>query len=129
MTRVPCWALLAEIGDNFPASGRRLNWSDLWAYGLVALVAAVVAAAVIWLRNRNDMTRHCDNPWKLFRELCRVHELDRPSQRMLAQLAKVRRYAQPAEVFVRPAAFDLEGLPPAWRHERAALERLRGRLF
>jgi hypothetical protein len=121
--------LFAEIGDNFPDSGKRLNWSDLWAYGIVALVAAVVATIVIQLRNRNDMSQRCDNPWKLFRELCLVHNLDRPSQRLLAQVAKARQYEQPAQVFLSPAAFEPAGLPPALRDRAEHLLKLRSQLF
>jgi hypothetical protein len=121
--------LLAEIGDNFPDSGKRLNWSDLWAYGVVALVAAAVALLVVRIRNRNDMTQRCDNPWKLFRELCQVHHLDRQSQRLLAQVAKARRFEQPAQVFLNPAAFEPAGLPAGLRERADHLLRLRSLLF
>jgi hypothetical protein len=30
-TAVAHLPLLAEIGDNFPVSGKRLGWHDLWA--------------------------------------------------------------------------------------------------
>jgi hypothetical protein len=122
-------ALLAEIGDNFPNSGKRLNWSDLWPYGLLAVVAAIVALVVIHVRDRNDMTVRCDNPWKLFRELCQVHGLDGASQRLLAQLARVRQFEQPAQVFLSPGAFEPAGLPPALRERADHLLRLRGMLF
>ena len=121
--------LFAEIGDNFPDSGKRLNWSDLWAYGIVALVAIVVAVIVIRIRNLNDMTQRCDNPWKLFRELCLVHNLDRPSQRLLTQVAKARKYEQPAQVFLSPAAFEPAGLPPNLRDRAEHLLKLRSQLF
>jgi hypothetical protein len=122
-------ALLAEIGDNFPNSGKRLNWSDLWPYGLLAVMAAIVALVVIHVRDRNDMTVRCDNPWKLFRELCQVHGLDGASQRLLAQLARVRQFEQPAQVFLSPGAFEPAGLPPALRERADHLLRLRGMLF
>ena len=99
--------LLAEIGDNFPNSGPRLNWSDLWAWGVAAVVAAIVAAIVMRVQKRNDMEEYCDNPWKLFRELCQVHALDGASQRLLAQLAQARQFEQPAQVFVSPGAIRL----------------------
>jgi hypothetical protein len=126
---IPTFLLLAEIGDNFPDSGKRLNWSDLWAYGVVALVAAVAAAIMIRIHSRNDMSQRCDNPWKLFRELCLVHHLDRPSQRLLAQVAKARQYEQPAQVFLSPAAFEPAGLPPGLRDRAEHLLKLRSQLF
>ena len=60
---------LAEIGDNFPDSGPRLNWSDLWAYWIALVVGAAITGIVMFARRRNDMTVHCNNSWKLFREL------------------------------------------------------------
>ncbi|RIK77264.1 MAG: hypothetical protein DCC67_12875 [Planctomycetota bacterium] len=122
-------SLLAEIGDNFPQSGPRRSWSDLGAYGIAAVIVAIAAAVAAQLRKRNDMSEHCDKPWKLFRELCQVHGLDRQSQRLLAQLARERRLAQPAEVFLWSQGFAPEGLPPALQHHAARLERLRQQLF
>lgn len=120
---------LAEIGDNFPTSGPRLNWSDLWAWGIAAVVAAIIAAIVVQLRKRNDMDERCDNPWKLFRELCRVHKLDGASQRLLAQVARARSFPQPAQVFLTPAAFEPANLPAGLKNKADQLLRLRGQLF
>jgi hypothetical protein len=121
--------LFAEIGDNFPQSGKRLNWSDLWAWGIAAVLAAAVAVVVMRIRKRNDMEERCDNPWKLFRELCLVHNLDGASQRLLAQVAKARRFPQPAQVFLTPGAFEPADLPPALKDRADQLLRLRGQLF
>jgi hypothetical protein len=120
---------LAEIGDNFPNSGPRLNWSDLWAYGVAIVVGAGVTAIVMFARRRNDMTIHCDNSWKLFRELCIIHGLDHPSQRLLAALAAVRRFEQPTQVFLTPEAFDASDLPPEWQMRSGHLRRLKMVLF
>jgi hypothetical protein len=120
---------LAEIGDNFPTSGKRLDWKDLWAYGVVALVAGIVALIVVQLRNRNDMSQRCDNPWKLFRELCLVHNLDRANQRLLVQVTRARGFEQPAQVFLNPASFEPMGLPPSLRDKAEQLARLRSLLF
>jgi len=126
---LPHACLLAVIGDNFPDSGERLNWSDLWAYGLAAIAAGIVTAVYMRVRNRNDMTQRCDNPWKLFRELCQVHGLDRASQRLLAQVAKARQFSQPAQVFLSPGALEPAGLPPGLRERADHLLRLRSLLF
>jgi hypothetical protein len=123
------WVVLAEIGDNFPQSGKRLGWSDLWAWGIAAVVCGLVALIVLQIRKRNDMEQRCDNPWKLFRELCQVHNLDRASQRLLAQVARARRLPQPAQIFLTPSAFEPADLPPGLRERADQLLRLRGRLF
>ena len=121
--------MFAEIGDNFPQSGKRLNWSDLWAWGIVAVVAAIATLIVLQLRKRNDMDQPCDNPWKLFRELCRVHNLDGSSQRLLAQLTVARRFEQPAQVFLTPGAFEPADLPASMKDRADQLLRLRSQLF
>lgn len=121
--------LFAEIGDNFPDSGPRLNWSDLWAYGIALVVGAAVTALVMYLRRRNDMSLHCNNSWKLFRELCMIHGLDHPSQRLLVALASVRQFEQPTQVFLAPEAFDAKDLPAEWQSRAGHLRRLKGILF
>jgi hypothetical protein len=120
---------LAEIGDNFPQSGERLNWSDLWPYGIAAVVAAVATAIVVQVRKHNDMTRPCDDPQRLFRELCLAHRLDRGSARLLSQLAAALRLEQPAQIFLTPAAFEPARLPASLRTRAAELKQLRERLF
>jgi hypothetical protein len=121
--------LLAEIGDNFPDSGKRLNWSDLWPYGIAVVVLAAFAAIVARIRRRNDMSERCDDPEKLFRELCLAHRLDGRSARLLAQLAAACGFEQPAQVFLTPASFESARLPAALRSKAPQLAQLRKRLF
>ena len=121
--------LLAEIGDNFPASGDRQNWSDLWPYGIAAVVAAIATAIVLKVRKHNDMTLPCDDPHRLFRELCLAHKLDRGSARLLAHLATALRLEQPAQIFLTPAAFEPARLPGSLKARAAELKLLRERLF
>jgi hypothetical protein len=120
---------LGEIGDNFPTSGPRLNWSDLWAYGIALAVGAALTATVAYLRRRNDMSIHCNNSRKLFRELCMIHGLDHPSQRLLTALAKARRFEQPTQVFLSPEAFETSDLPGDWHSRSGHLRRLKMLLF
>lgn len=129
MTSLAFTTLLAEIGDNFPRSGRRLGWSDLTSYGIAVVVAALAVFIAVQFRKRNDMTEMCNKPWKLFRELCQAHGLDGSTQRLLASVAAARQFEQPAEVFVRPEAFAPEGLPPSLRARAEQLDQLRRRLF
>ena len=121
--------VLAVIGDNFPQSGERLGWSDLSAWGIAVVVAAIVALIVLQIRKRNDMEAPCNNPWMLFRELCLVHKLDGASHRLLAQVARARRLPQPAQIFLTPSAFEPADLPPGLREKADQLLRLRGVLF
>jgi hypothetical protein len=121
--------LFAEIGDNFPDSGQRMNWSDLWPYGIAAVVAAIATAIVVQVRKHNDMTLPCDDPHRLFRELCLAHKLDRGNVRLLAHLAEALRLEQPAQIFLMPAAFEPARLTASLRTRSAELKQLRERLF
>jgi hypothetical protein len=62
-------------------------------------------------------------------ELCRGHELDQVSRRLLRSLATWHRLAQPARLFVEPQWFDAASLSEPLRMRQAELERLRDRLF
>lgn len=135
MTSAPAAAfLLAQVsredfGRGFRGATSQLSWTDLIPYAAAAILAAMGISLYRWIKRRNDMTQACDDPPKLFRELCGVHELDRPSRRLLRRLSQAWGFAQPAQVFLTPNAFDADGLPPALRKQAAELQRLRERLF
>jgi hypothetical protein len=118
-----------EFGRGFRGATSQLSWLDLVPYAVAAIVGGVGIALCHWIKKRNDMTESCDDPPKLFRELCTAHRLDRPSRRLLANLAETWQFAQPAQVFVTPTAFEPERLPPNWQKKAAELKRLRERLF
>ena len=68
-------------------------------------------AVYSWLKRRNDMSQPCDDPHKLFRELCLAHQLEHRSRRLLLQLAGALDWSHPAELFVTPAAFEPSACP------------------
>ncbi len=118
-----------ELGRGFRGATSQLHWTDVLPY-----VAAAVAAGVGWgvfayVKRRNDMTERCSDPHKLFRELSQVHKLERNHRRLLLQLASALKFAQPAQVFVTPAAFEPSRLPAELRSRAAELTWLRQRLF
>jgi hypothetical protein len=128
------WWLLAQVsredfGRGFRGATSQLSWTDLVPYAVAAVLAGGSIALYRWLKNRNDFAQACDDPKKLFRELCAAHGLDRASQRLLARLAHVWQYPQPAQVFVTPTAFEPERLPAAMQRKAAELKRLRELLF
>jgi len=119
-----------HLGDGI--HGRRSSRVDLidyWPLALLLVIAAVVVAVVVAMRKRNDMTQHCNDPQKLFRELSLAHNLDRASQKLLWQLAQAFELAQPAEVFVQPSLFTTEKLPQQLHSEAERLQALQQRLF
>jgi hypothetical protein len=135
MTSMPAAALLLaqvsreEFGRGFRGATSQLSWTDLIPYVAAAVLAAIGVSLYRWIKRRNDMTEACDDAPKLFRELCRVHALDRPSRRLLWRLREARGLAQPAQIFLTPDAFDADRLPPGLRKQAAELKRLREQLF
>jgi len=118
-----------DFGRGFRGATSQLSWTDLVPYFAAAILGAIGISLYRWIKRRNDMTEACDDPPKLFRELCGVHDLDRPSRRLLWRLSQAWGFAQPAQVFLTPNAFDADQLPPALRKQSAELKRLRERLF
>jgi hypothetical protein len=118
-----------EFGRGFRGAASQRSVSDLVPY--VAAFALLLAGWGLYsfFKRRNDMTERCNDPHKLFRELCLVHKLDRASRRLLLLLAGAHQMAQPAQVFVTPAAFEATRLPAALRGQAAEIKRLRERLF
>ena len=88
------WWLLAQVsredfGRGFRGATSQLSWTDLLPYAAAAILGGIGIAAYQWLKKRNDMNEPCDDPHKLFRELCGAHGLDRASRRLLARKAGV----------------------------------------
>lgn len=118
-----------DLGRGFRGATSQLHWFDVVPY--VIAVSLMIGGAKLWayLKQRADMTEWCDDPHKLFRELCLAHKLDRASRRLLLNLAEGARFAQPAQVFVSPAAFEPARLPASLRSRVEEVKRLRERLF
>ena len=112
----PAWLLAQRenwerLGDRFSGDAAEVNYQEL---GML-LAVAVGGALVIWLlrsvaRWQEGRSRH-PNPRRLFRDLSRVHRLNRWERRVLRALADAVGLRQPAEVFVRPDAFRVNPLP------------------
>ncbi len=118
-----------QFGRGFRGATSQLSWVDLIPYVVGAVLIGVGTALWSYLKRRNDMTEQCDDPHKLFRELCLAHQLDSASRRLLLQLADGLNLAQPARVFVTPAAFEPGRVPPDLRGRMDELKQLRAKLF
>jgi len=129
------WLLLGQfskwkrLGDGLHRSGNRLEFSDLLPYLIVIAVIIIGVAVANWLRHRYDLSQPCNDPRKLFMELCKAHHLDWPTRRLLHRLALSHELAQPAEVFLKPALFETGQLPPHLMKDATRLAALRQRLF
>ena len=95
---------------------RRGN-SSFDAAEVVTLLAVIaVVAAIAWLIARYVKLREKRNtssPQHLFRELCRAHQLDWPSRKLIQSLAKAHGLSDPARMFVEPHRFNASRLGPA----------------
>jgi hypothetical protein len=134
MFNLPGLPLLAQVtreefGRGFRGATSQRHWTDFIPYIVALVVIGVGAAVYSYLKRRNDMTERCDDPQKLFRELCQAHQLDRPSRRLLLQLAAALNLAQPAQVFLMPGMFEAVRLPASLRGRVDEFKQLRHRLF
>ena len=121
--------LYKYMGEGLYRGRGRVDLVDLWPLALLCVVAAIAIVAIVKIRKRNDMDQPCNDPIKLFRELSLAHNLDRASQNLLWRLTEVLQLAQPAEIFLQPAYFHADNLPPELREAEAELDALRQRLF
>ncbi len=118
-----------RLGDGLHRSRGRVDLIEMLPYVIgVAVVVAIVFAVAKYIKY-NDLSKPCDDPQKLFREISKAHGLDRSSQRVLRQLADALGYLQPAEVFITPSAFEANQLPEELRDEEARICELRELLF
>jgi hypothetical protein len=98
---------------------------------VIAFVVVMLAGSLAWqiLKRRYQREFLYDSAAKLFSELCRAHQLDRASRRLLKQLAAARGLKNLTELFVEPNNFDAATLPPVLKSSAASLRQLRHRLF
>jgi len=116
-----------RMGDGLHGPGTRIELREVLFFCLgLALFGLIVWLLLGW-RRWNDMSQRCDDPWKLFRQLCQHHGLNRADRRLLQQLATARQLRQPAELFVTPSAFNPANLPAKLKEQK--LRNLRARLF
>ncbi len=118
-----------RLGDGLRRSRGRMDFADMLPYILGLAVLAIGIAIAAAIVKRNDMSQPCNDPKKLFRELCRAHGLDFSSRRLLHQLASAYQLHQPAEVFLTPSAFQADRLPPQLQAQAGRLQQLHDRLF
>lgn len=118
-----------HLGDGFRGSRNRVDWVEIWPYLLVAIAITAAVAAWIAYRRRHDFSRRTNDPARLFRELCVMHQLNRTHRTLLWSLAEELEYAQPAQVFLTPSAFEPSRLPPPLQKHAGTYQVLRERLF
>ena len=106
-----------HMGDGFRRSRPRMDLSDLMPFFIVLAVIGIAIALGVQIYKRYDYSKPCDDPLKLFRQLCAAHKLNFSSRRLLLQLATALQMPQPAALFVTPATFRRSELPPQLQGE------------
>ena len=120
---------VAGLGSEFRGSRAKLGWQD----GVIAICTlAVIVLGIIALSRylaRYEQQRRTDNPWGLFHELCKAHQLDFASRWALRRLAKFHRLKHPALLFLEAQRFDDALEHPLLARDRGRLLQVRARLF
>ncbi len=121
-------SLMESLAREFRGENSGATSGEYAVWILAALAATV---GLWWLAKRQDPGRRrvVDDPRRLFRDLCRAHDLPRREQRRLAAWAAAGGSSNPALLFIEPAHFDVAARSIEDDDERAALDALRARLF
>jgi hypothetical protein len=128
-------ALLARTEDlrSMSEGFRSIGYGDkAWETMIVAGVIIGVCLTLFLVGRyyrRFERLKSYDSPPELFRELCRVHQLDWSRRRLLQRLATEWEITSPALLFVEPERFNVARLPMEWHEETDRLEKLRAKLF
>lgn len=129
------WGLLARTHDlrSMSEGFRSVGYSDkAWETMIVAGVIVGICLSLFLIGRyyrRFERLKTYDSRPELFRELCRLHQLDWSSRRLLKRLAAEWEMTSPALLFVEPERFNVARLPMEWHEETDRLEQLRTKLF
>ena len=104
-------------------TGQMMVWS------LVAGGIIVVMCGGLLLYTKMAHKWRTDSHRGLFCSLCKLHELDRGSQRLLRRAVQFHGLAPPARVFTEPKWLDPAKLGAEFKSQAKALKKLRNRLF
>ena len=118
-----------RLGDGLHRSRPRMDLSDLLPFFIVLAVIGIAIAVGVQIYKRRDYSKPCDDPQKLFRQICAAHKLNFSSRRLLLQLATALEMPQPAALFVTPAAFRASELPSQLQGEAKRISELAHQLF
>lgn len=122
-------SLLRDMGSGFRDKRENQGGSDmlLWIGIVVGVFLAI--ALVAHFVARRDKRQIFNSPRGLFRALCRAHQLDFASRRLLRWIARDQQIEPPARLFLEPEQFEPENMSPALNARAAQILALRKRLF
>jgi len=120
---------LRSMGAEFRGSHAHFGMSE--AITGLAILACVVVGTILLthLLSREERLRRTNDPWGLFRSLCRAHRLPRVEVRLLQRVAHARQLDHPARLFLEPERFHIPCDDPRFGRDRAMLAQIASRLF
>jgi hypothetical protein len=106
-------AVWLDLGRGWRIGSQDAPW--LGAVAILAAMAIIGTAAWLVARHFTKRDQHpCNDPYKLFAELCRAHRLDRQQRRLLKRLTRAHALQQPALLFLEPERFEVSTLAAEW---------------
>jgi hypothetical protein len=128
---MPAIALCGAVVPVAQLSSRADNPGDqtilIWL--VVGIGLAVLLLTGGYLAARLARRRGSHSHAALFKQLCRIHHLDRASRALLRRIAAQYRIAQPARLFVDPRWLDSASRSATPPGSREHLSVLQNRLF
>jgi len=120
---------LRSMGAGFRGSHARFGMDEAIT-GLAILAGVVVATLLLThLLTREERLRRTNDPWSLFRSLCRAHRLQRVQVRLLHRVARAQQVDHPARLFLEPERYQIGCDDPQFGRDRAMLAQIASRLF
>lgn len=120
---------LQSMGNRFRGRSAEFHFDDLLTGLLLVALAALGVYVLSRLRARQEKRGSYHHPWALFHELCKAHKLDRPSCKLLRELARWQKLDQPARLFLEPERYEPASLSPRLAAQSETLQALRERLI
>jgi len=102
---------------------------ELVTIALLCVAAGALIWGLHWLSKRQEGWLSRPNPRRLFRELCKTHQLSRHDRQLLTQLAEASDIGQPSELFLRPDLFETDSLAAEMKNWGTDLARIAEILF
>ena len=118
-----------RLGDGLHRPGSRAELADLLPLAIIIAVLAAAGVIANKIYKSRDFSKPCDDPQKLFRQLCLVHGIRGSNKRLLLQLASANNLHSPAILFVTPAVFRSTALPDSLQDEKDRIQELGEQIF
>ena len=103
-----------EVKTQLQSSGSDLTATHFIVFAIVAVILGIVAWRIARHVAMRDGRSYYSSK-RVFQDLCRLHELDLPSRRLLQRLAKSRQLEHPGRLFLEPSWFEGAEIPSPLR--------------